>query len=134
MKKTSTPKVSIVIPVFNGSNYLREALDSALAQTYTNCEVIVVNDGSNDNGKTREIALSYGNKIRYFEKENGGVFITDEGRKTILGAWQKRKREEITHPYLKEKIPIGLIPYVQALLLARFIRKDIDGYPPFFMN
>jgi CRISPR-associated protein Cas1 len=68
------------------------------------------------------------------KKENGGVFITDEGRKTILGAWQKRKREEITHPYLKEKIPIGLIPYVQALLLARFIRKDIDGYPPFFMN
>jgi CRISPR-associated protein Cas1 len=70
----------------------------------------------------------------FMKKENGGVFITDEGRKTILGAWQKRKREEITHPYLKEKIPIGLIPYVQALLLARFIRKDIDGYPPFFMN
>lgn len=66
-------KVSIVIPVFNGSNYLREAIDSALAQTYQNIEIIVVNDGSNDSGKTRDIAHSYGDKIRYFEKENGGV-------------------------------------------------------------
>ena len=67
------PLVSIVIPVYNGSNYMREAIDSALAQTYRNIEVIVVNDGSNDGGKTREIALSYGDRIRYFEKENGGV-------------------------------------------------------------
>ena len=67
------PKVSIVIPVYNGSNYLREAIDSALSQTYDNVEVIVVNDGSNDNGKTDEICKSYGDKIRYFVKENGGV-------------------------------------------------------------
>ncbi|WP_319578469.1 type I-C CRISPR-associated endonuclease Cas1c [uncultured Methanospirillum sp.] len=70
----------------------------------------------------------------FLKKENGGVFITDEGRKTILSAWQKRKTDQITHPYLKEKIPVGLLPYVQALLLARFVRGDIDGYPPFFMN
>ena len=65
------PLVSIVIPVYNGSNFMREAIDSALAQTYPNIEILVVNDGSTDN--TREIALSYGDKIRYFEKENGGV-------------------------------------------------------------
>ena len=67
----ANPLVSIVIPVYNGSNYMREAIDSALSQTYPNIEIIVVNDGSTDN--TREIALSYGDKIRYFEKENGGV-------------------------------------------------------------
>ena len=67
------PKVSIVIPVFNGSNYLRDAIDSALAQTYQNIEIIVVNDGSNDNGKTEDIALSFGEKIKYLHKENGGV-------------------------------------------------------------
>lgn len=67
------PLVSIVIPVYNGSNYMREAIDSALAQTYENCEVIVVNDGSTDDGKTESIALSYGERIRYYHKENGGV-------------------------------------------------------------
>lgn len=67
------PKVSIVIPVYNGSDYLREAIDSALAQTYPDIEVLVVNDGSTDEGKTEEIAKSYGRKIRYFHKENGGV-------------------------------------------------------------
>lgn len=65
------PLVSIVIPVYNGSNFLCEAIDSALAQTYKNCEIIVVNDGSNDD--TENIALSYGNKIRYFSKKNGGT-------------------------------------------------------------
>ncbi len=66
------PLVSIVNPVYNGENYLKEAIDSALNQTYKNIEIIVVNDGSPDNGKTEEIALSYGDRIRYFYKENGG--------------------------------------------------------------
>ena len=65
------PLVSVVIPVYNGENYLKEAIDSALAQTYEPIEVLVVNDGSKD--KTEEIALSYGDRIRYFSKENGGV-------------------------------------------------------------
>lgn len=69
MKK---PKISIVIPVYNGSNYLAEAIDSALAQTYKNIEIIVVNDGSKDDGATEKIALSYGDKIKYYHKENGG--------------------------------------------------------------
>jgi len=70
----------------------------------------------------------------FLKKENGGVIMTDSGRKEVIGAWQKRKRDVITHPYLNEKIPIGLLPYVQAMLMARFLRGDIDGYPPYFMN
>ena len=77
MLKQFTPNVSIVIPVYNGSNYVREAIDSALSQTYKNIEIIVVNDGSTDD--TDEICKSYGNKIRYFKKENGGV-STEIGR------------------------------------------------------
>ena len=69
----NSPLVSIVIPVYNGANFLKEAIESALAQTYANIEILVVNDGSTDEGKTRNIALSYGDKIRYFEKVNGGV-------------------------------------------------------------
>jgi len=71
MDNTFHPLVSIIIPVYNGSRYLNEALSSALNQTYDNIEVIVVNDGSEDN--SGEIAQSYGSRIRYFEKENGGV-------------------------------------------------------------
>jgi glycosyltransferase involved in cell wall biosynthesis len=70
-KADFNPLVSIIIPVYNGANYVREAIDSALAQTYKNIEIIVVNDGSQDN--TEEIVKSYGNKLRYFKKENGGV-------------------------------------------------------------
>ncbi len=65
--------VSVAIPVYNGANYMREAIDSVLAQTYPNVEVLVVNDGSRDGGATEEIGRSYGDRIRYFSKPNGGV-------------------------------------------------------------
>lgn len=67
------PRVSTIIPVWNGVDFLAEAVQSALDQTYDNHEIIVVNDGSCDNGATAAIARRYGDKIRYFEKPNGGV-------------------------------------------------------------
>lgn len=80
--------VSIVIPAYNASNYLAEAIDSALKQTYKNYEIIVVNDGSADNGATREVALAYGDKIRYFEKENGGcASALNYGIQVMRGKW-----------------------------------------------
>lgn len=69
---------------------------------------------------------------KHFTKQaDGAVLMTDDGRKIFLNAWQERKRETLTHPYLKEKLYWGLVPYVQALLLARCLRGDLDGYPPF---
>lgn len=66
------------------------------------------------------------------QKENGAVFLNESGRKKYLSAWQNKKTEKLTHPYLQESIEWGLVPYVQALLLARYVRGDLDGYPPFF--
>lgn len=70
-------------------------------------------------------------KKNFTQKENGAVLINDDGRKIILTEWQKRKKELITHPYLQEKVEWGIVPYVQAMLLARYLRGDLDGYPPF---
>jgi CRISP-associated protein Cas1 len=70
----------------------------------------------------------------FTQKESGGILMDDDTRKTVLTAWQERKKEEIVHPYLKERIPFGLIPHVQAMLLARFLRDDLDAYPPFFWS
>lgn len=67
-----------------------------------------------------------------FEKrENGAVLLTENGRRTFITAWQKRKGDELKHPFLDEKLEWGMLPYSQALLLARYIRGDIDSYPPF---
>lgn len=66
-----------------------------------------------------------------FNLEGDAVWLNDKGRRTVLSAWRERKQDEITHPFFKEKIPIGLIPYTQAMLFARVLRGDLDLYPPF---
>ena len=67
----------------------------------------------------------------FARKENGAFYLTDDARKRFLTAWQKRKQEIITHPFLKEKLPWGLVPHAQAMLMSRYIRNDLDAYPPF---
>lgn len=65
---------------------------------------------------------------------NGAVLLSEDARKTVLVAWQERKKTELTHAFLGEKIPLGLCPHVQAQLMARWLRGDLDGYPPFIWS
>ena len=86
---------------------------------------------------TDRIVLSLINKRKikpehFVNKENGAVLLTDEGRKIFIQEWQNKKKETIKHPYIDEKIEWGMVPYVQAMLLARFLRGDMNEYPPFF--
>lgn len=67
----------------------------------------------------------------FVRRETGAVEMDEATRKEVLGAYQRRKREEILHPFLREKAPIGLLPHLQAALLARHLRGDLDAYPPF---
>lgn len=73
-------------------------------------------------------------KKDFIRQGDESFVMTDDCRKELLTTWQKRKKEMIEHPYLKEKIPIGLLPYAQAMLLARFLREDLDDYPVFLMR
>ena len=111
-----TPKISIVIPAYNASNYLAEAIDSALAQTYKNVEIIVVNDGSEDNGETERVALSYGEKIRYFSKENGGSSSAlNVGIFNMTGEWFSwLSHDDLYNPEKLEK----QISYIRDLDVA----------------
>ena len=68
---------------------------------------------------------------QFKKKENGAVLMNDEARKMVLTEWQNRKKETIMHPFLKEKVEWGMVPYLQAMLLARYLRGDLDSYPPF---
>lgn len=124
------PLVSIIIPVYNGSNFLAEAIDSALAQTYTDTEIIIVNDGSTDNGETEKIVLNYGDKVRYFKKANGGV-------SSALNVGIKKMRGEyfswLSHDdkYVPEKIEkqVELLSehrknYIMAYCASMLIDKD----------
>jgi CRISPR-associated protein Cas1 len=83
------------------------------------------------------LALSLINRRQLAKKgftkaANGAVTMDDASRKTILAEYQKRKQDEVYHPYIEETVPIGLLFFIQANLMARYIRGDIDGYPPFF--
>ena len=77
------------------------------------------------------INLKQVNPDGFLKEESGGIKMDDETRKVVLTAYQKRKQDEITHPFLEEKIPLGMAYFAQTLLLARFLRGDLDGYPPF---
>ena len=70
----------------------------------------------------------------FISQGDESVVMTDSCRKIILTAWQARKKETILHPYLNEKIPIGLLPYVQYMLLDRYLRGDLDDYPVFLIR
>ena len=132
------PLVSIIIPVYNGSNYLNQAINSALSQTYNNIEIIVINDGSNDNGTTEEIALSYGEKIRYMCKENGGISSAlNYGVHHMKGEWVSWLSHDDL--YLEDKIEKQIIEmnkYIKSsknyshekiILLSRHILIDKNG-------
>ena len=67
----------------------------------------------------------------FISRENGAVYLKDESRKIIINAWQEKKKEQIIHPFIKEKVEWGLVPHIQSLLLARYLRGDLEAYPPF---
>lgn len=117
------PLVSIVIPVYNGSNYMAEAIDSALSQTYDNIEIIVVNDGSKDDGKSDAVAKSYGDKIRYFPKENGGSSSAlNEGIRNMRGQWFSWLSHDDL--YYKDKVK-RQVEYLNELLDSGVTEDDL---------
>jgi GT2 family glycosyltransferase len=137
------PRVSVVIPVHNGANYLREAIDSALAQTWSHVEVIVVDDGSDDDGATAGIARSYGDRIRYLRQDHGGVSSAlNAGIRAMTGqyfAWLSH--DDVYHPRKLERQITALerhgpdtIAYSDYELvgpnLGRIKRKILPDVPP----
>jgi len=70
----------------------------------------------------------------FLVRPGGAVHLHDEGRKAVVVAYQKRKQEEITHPVLDQKMPLGVVPHVQSRLLARTIRRDMEAYPAFTLR
>lgn len=123
-----TPRVSIIIPVYNGANYLKEAIDSAINQTYKNTEIIVVNDGSTDNGKTAAICRSYGSKIRYIEKPNGGVSSAlNTGIKNMKGelfCWLSH--DDVYYPQ-KTSIQVDFLKSNDTILYGDFDIMDANS-------
>ena len=73
------------------------------------------------------------NKKHFFTQENGNILLTDDAKRIFLDQWQKRKHDEVPHPFTHEYVPIMLLPYVQAQLLAKTIRGELESYPPFLL-
>ena len=87
-------------------------------------------------GFADRVALSVINRRQvagndFITQEAGGVVMTDKARKVVLAAWQQRKNEELMHPFLKERMTTGLVPFIQARLMALHIRGELAAYPPF---
>ena len=131
MVKNFLPKVSIVIPVYNGSNYMRDAIGSALSQTYSNIEVLVINDGSTDNGETERIALSYGDRIRYYAKENGGVATAlNLGIEKMTGEYFSWLSHDDSYTYDKLKKQVAILSRLEdksTILTGGYIVLDKDN-------
>ena len=94
----------------------------------TSCNII-------DNGADRFVLTLINNRVMdekdFIRQESGAVLLNDDGRRKFFKYWQDKKREGLTHPYLGEKLQWGMVPYIQAQLLARYLRGDLDDYPPF---
>ena len=126
MNISQNPKVSIIIPVYNGEKYLKEAIDSALAQTYDNYEIIVVNDGSTD--RTDKICKSYGNKIRYYPKKNGGVSSAlNLGIKKMQGEYFSWLSHDDTYE------PNKLEAEIQYLKKHNYIGKKVIAFSDYYL-
>lgn len=124
------PRTSIIIPVYNGSNYLKQAIESALGQSYDNLEVIVVNDGSSDEGATENIATSFGDRIRYLTKDNGGVSTAlNMGLRAMTGEWFFwLSHDDLYHPRRVEEDILFLENHQQArVVFGTVIRIDDQG-------
>ena len=127
MEKSYLPLVSIVIPVYNGANYVGEAIESALAQTYEKIEVIVINDGSNDNEETEKVISKYIGKIRYIKKENGGSSSAlNCGIDNMTGEWFSW----LSHDDLYEPMKIQM--QVECINQLNLTEKDL--YKHFFFT
>lgn len=128
------PKVSIIIPVYNGKDYLKQAIDSALEQTYSNIEVIVINDGSSDDGATARIAQSYRQHLRYFEQENGGVSVAlNKGIKEMTGTYFSwLSHDDIYAPYkIEDEVRcLSLLRDRETIVLEGM--KGIDAYGKYY--
>jgi GT2 family glycosyltransferase len=125
------PKVTIVMPAFNGGRYFQIALESALAQTYENLEIVVVNDGSTDGGETESIALRYGSRIRYIRQENKGVGgALNAGIREMTGdffTWLSYENIHLPHKTAWQIAFFRRLSKPEAILFSDYELIDSDG-------